>query len=164
MGLITSKINLACGKEYLEGYYNVDDCSMWPDCKVDCNMNIFDIEIPSSSIEEIKVSHFIMYTRPNELKPLLQKWFDWLSVGGKLDIECIDVKKIAKIIGSNASQSIIDDWGLTNMFGNEETKGHKWGWSAKSLIPLLHQAGFSEVKVMKGTKKPNRDFRIIATK
>lgn len=158
------KYNLASGNDYLEGWTNVDDCSMFPDCKVDVKENIFALAISPNSVDMCRLSHFIMYTTPEMLKPLLANLYSFLKQGGTMEIECIDVKKVSKIVASSQPQSVIDSWGLTNLFGNAITSPHKWGWTAKSLTPLLYQAGFSEVKVKKGVKKPNRDFLIIATK
>ena len=158
------KYNLASGNDYKEGYINVDNCSMFPECKTDLKADLREMIVIFNTVDEIRLSHFAMYLRPKEVVELLAKWYGWLKQGGKFELECIDIKKVSRIVASGQPQSVLDSWGLVNLYGNEQTKTHQWGWTAKSLTPLLFQAGFSEVKVKKGLKKPNRDFLIIATK
>lgn len=159
-----TKINLACGNDYLEGFYNVDDQSMYPNCKVDLKSDIKTLEMPLESLETVKLSHFAMYLRPEEMTSLLKRWHGWLKNGGKIEIETIDVKKVCKIVVSAKTSEEMNSWGLINLFGNPKTCPHQWGWSPKTLTAALYQAGFSDVKIGKGLKKPSRDFLAIAIK
>ncbi len=157
-----SKLNLACGKEYLPGYWNVDDCSMWPDSKVDSIQDIITMKCDNNTIDEIRVSHFIMYTRPEELQPLLKRWYGWLKEGGKFVIESSDFRKLCEIVLNNVDN--VDSHGKTNIFGNPTTCPHRWGWSPDEVIFELYNAGFKECSLGRGEKKPDRDFKIIAIK
>ena len=159
-----SKLNLACGHEYLDGYINIDDCSMYSALKVDKQANILELDFSPATITEVRLSHFAMYLRPESMSSFLNRCKIWLVLGGKLEMECIDIKKVAKIVSSEKSIDKLNRWGLTNLFGNEITKPHQWGWSPATLMVALYQAGFSDVKVSKGNKKPDRDFLIIAIK
>lgn len=159
------KLNLACGNDYKEGYINIDNQSMFPDCKVDVSADIFTLEQEENSIDEILVNHFVMYTRPDELNPLLEKWYKWLKLGGKLSIETIDVKEIAKILNDDSrTTKDMDMFGLTNLFGTEVTGPHRWAYYAESLYELMDKVGYGELFIEKGEKKPLRDFKIIGTK
>lgn len=158
-----TKLNLACGKEYLEGWINIDDCSMWPDALVDKQANILDLEWEENSVDGIRLSHFVMYTRPKELLKLVKKLHGWIKVGGILEIETIDFERVAKIALMYQDGDFVNR-GLVNIFGNEETGPHKWGWSKYDLSLLIESAGFSEHRITEGHKKPERDFKIICTK
>lgn len=160
----TIKINLGSGNEYLEGYINVDNQVMFPDAKVDLSINIKDYFANDNFADEILVSHVVMYLRPEELQPLLKKWHTILKPTGKLIIETADFKKLAKIVVSEESPSTVTNFGLINIFGKEGDPQHRWGWTKQSLSSELYRAGFSNLKVSKGLKKPNRDFTIVATK
>lgn len=159
-----SKLNLACGNEYADGHWNVDDCSMYPSIKVDQRDDITKMSWKLDSLDVIRLSHFAMYLRPEAMSRLLVRWKSWLKNGGKIEIETIDVKKVANIVATSNDIEEINTWGLTNLFGNPVTCPHEWGWSPRTLTVALHQAGFSDVKVGKGTKKPGRDFLITAIK
>lgn len=159
----TKKINLACGNQYIEGFINIDDCSMF-DCKVDMKADIKTLEWNKNSLEEIRLSHFVMYLRPEELQPLLRKWCSWLKPQGILDIETSDIKKVSRIVASVSMPDIVHNHGLINLFGNEQTSPHRWGWSSQTLSLELYRSGFSSIKQSKQVKKTLRDFRLIAIK
>lgn len=159
------KINLGSGNDYREGYINVDNGLMFPNAKVDFIGDIKTFSTLKNSVDEILLSHVIMYFRPEELQPLLKTWHGWLKKGGKLIIETSDIRKLAKIVGiSTSPQSIINDFGLINIFGTPKTGPHRWGWSVKALKSELLKAEFSKLEINRGLKKPDRDFRIIAKK
>ena len=158
------KINLGSGNNHLEGYINVDNGIMFPDAKIDNLCDIADFTIAPNSVDEILLSHVVMYLRPEKLQPLLKKWYNFLKPNGRLIIETADFKKLAKIVASNDSDSIIHSHGMINIFGKEGEPQHTWGWIRHFLTVELYRAGFSNLKVGKGIKKPERDFRIICTK
>lgn len=157
------KLNLASGKEYFEGFINIDNGSMFPDSKLDININIFDLDYAENSISHIRLSHFVMYTRPHELKSLLQKFHSWLEIGGKMEIETADIKKICEAV-NDADLEKSYSHGLINLFGTETTSPHRWGWSPDTLMFVLYDAGFRECVLGRGEKKPERDFKVIAIK
>lgn len=160
-----SKLNLACGQDYLDGWINIDNNSMFPGSKVDLNKDILTLDWPENSVEEIRVSHFVMYTRPEELAPLLKRWYSWLKKGGKLEIETSNLDKLVDIVASNISQESVDDYGLTNLFGTLKTGPHRWAWSPTSLANLvILNTDFDNLKVTEGRKKPSRDFLLTCIK
>lgn len=156
------KVNLGSGNEYLEGYINVDDGSIF-DSKRDVTADLFDYDMPLNSVDEILLSHVAMYIRPEEMEYLLKRWHRWLKVGGKIEIETIDLLK-AMEFATGFDDSRVDSWGLTNIFGTKDTGPHRWGWFASKLAEQLTLAGFRFITHTTGTKKPNRDYKLIATK
>lgn len=162
----TTKLNLASGKDYRDGYINIDDCSMY-DGKVDLNANVFTLEYEENTVDEILLSHFMMYIDTLEAPVLLKKWNKWLKPNGLLIIETGDLKKLCNTILSTDNPDIINGTnGVMQMFGWANTKGHKWCWCLDTLKPLLENAGFTIIKVYDGGlhNRPERDITIIATK
>lgn len=159
-----TKINLACGTEYLEGFCNIDNGSFYPNAKIDRKADIRKLNWKKNSLDYIRLSHFIMYTRPEELNKLVSKWKGWLKNGGTIEIETINIKKVAQIVADPKNQEELNKWGLTNIFGNPKTCPHQWGWTPGSLSLLLKENGFTGIKQFKGDKKPGRDFKMIAIK
>ena len=154
------KINLGSGHEYKEGYINVDDGSIF-DAKRDVTADLFTYDREPESVDEILLSHIVMYIRPEELKPLLKRWYGWLKKGGRIIIETSDINKAMKIaLGSSKSE----EWGMINIFGTPETGPHRWGWSPAALTVEIYHAGFRDLKYSKGDKKPERDYKLTATK
>lgn len=159
-----SKLNLACGLDYREGYINIDDLSMFPIAKVDIERNVYDIELPPESVSEVVLSHFIMYARPKELDGLLKKIHSWLIPGGKVDIESSNIRKVCEIVANSPDEEAVKRMGLINIFGHDDMPPHRWGWYPESVIYALYESGFKNCYFGQGRKKPERDFRVVGIK
>jgi len=161
-----TKINLACGNDYREGYLNIDNQSMFQG-KIDRKANIFTLKWKENSLDEILLLHFAMYIDSLEMPLLLRKWNSWLKTGGKLIIETGDLKKIAgTIYQSTEPETINGTNGVMQLFGWANMRGHKWAWCYETLEPLLRQAGFTSISREDGGthNRPERDITITAIK
>jgi len=163
-----TKMNLACGQMYLNGYINVDNKSMYHgNMKVDVVDDVFTMNWENSSLDEIILSHFAMYISLQEMPTLLKRWYNWLRPNGKLLIETGNLKSIAKhILESDNPNEINGSNGVMQLFGWETTAGHKWAWCPETLGDLMMKAGFSDVEFGDGYfhSNPSRDFLIVGTK
>lgn len=160
------KLNLASGKDYREGYINIDNGSMWAGA-IDIKKNVFSLKWHENSVDEILLCHFMMYVDIVQAPILFKKFFDWLKPGGVLIIETGDLKKIAKTIFESNDNSVINGTnGAMQLFGWAETKGHTWAWCKDTIKEPLIKAGF----VIEGFKdggyhnRPERDFIVFAKK
>jgi len=153
------KINLGCGKDYKKGWVNVDDCSM-AICKVDVKKNILKYTHENDTVDYILLSHVAMYLRPEDMVHLLSKCYLWLKKGGIIEVETIDLDKVMKF----ALEGRTDSWSLANIFGTPETGPHRWGWSVHKLKKLMQETGFKSIVKRLGSKKPKRDYKLIAKK
>lgn len=153
------KINLGCGNDYRKGYLNIDNGLMFLDAKVDMKGDIKTFETAENSVNEILLSHVAMYLRPEELESLLQKIYQWLKVGGTIEIETINFDQVLDFAKQNDKA-----FGLDCIFGTEKTGPHKWGWNITRLRDLVIKSGFKKIIIKDGSKNPRRDFKIIATK
>lgn len=160
------KLNLASGDRYIENYINIDNQSMSSN-KVDIKADITTLKWQNNSVDEILLSHFMMYLEPEKALQLFKRWFGWLKEDGQIIIENGDIKKVAKIILESNDPDIINGFnGLKQIFGWKETKGHKWAWCEENITPLLVQAGFTLLSITDGIihHNPERDFLITAAK
>lgn len=154
------KINFGCGTDYREGYINIDNGEMFVDSKQDISCDIKDYpDHDHYSVDEILLSHIVMYLRPEELELLLRRWYEWLKIGGSIEIETINFDQVLEYAKLNDKS-----FGLDCIFGTEVTGPHKWGWNITRLRDLMIKSGFKNLKVSDGSKNPARDFKIIATK
>ena len=162
------KLNLASGRMYLDGYTNVDNKSMWGgDFPVDLEADVKTLEQEVESVDEILLSHFMMYIDTLEAPVLFRKWYKWLKPGGTFIIETGDLKKIAAtVLGSSDSEVINGTNGVMQLFGWDTTKGHTWAWCADTIVPLLEEVGFKVTDVRDGGlhNRPERDVIITAQK
>lgn len=164
----TIRLNLACGRDYRDGYINIDNQSMFHgDMKVDVVGDVFTLDWEDNTVDEIVLSHFMMYVDTFEAQELFSKWNKWLKTGGTLEIETGDLKKIAKTVLNTSDEAIINGTnGVMQLFGWDTTKGHKWAWCADTIVPVLERNGFSIISVIDGGShnRPERDVTIKAIK
>ncbi len=96
----TLKLHLGCGRNYLEGYVNIDLPSEDQElmkAKADVYKDIRDLEYPDNSIDKIRNHHLLEhFTRQEALKLLLQ-WRKWLKPNGFLVIETPDFEKCIEL-------------------------------------------------------------------
>jgi len=159
------KINLGCGLDYKEStknvrWINVDNKSMFPDAKVDNYDDIRNLSLSyENRVDEILISHVVMYLRPEELQQLLTRCYICLVEGGMIEIETINFDQVMDYAKQNDKS-----YGLDCIFGTEITQTHRWGWNITRLRDIIIRNGFKNLKIEDGSKNPRRDFKIIATK
>lgn len=156
------KLNLGCGKSYLQGWINVDVSTAY---KVDQCADLRQLPFPDGYADEIMAIHVIEHFYRWEVDDLLREWFRVLKPGGKLILECPDLNKAIR----NILEGQPDQMGMWALYGDWNHKDplmmHKHGWSAKALSEVLGK--FSEVVAQKPAqyhKKDLRDMRIEAIK
>ena len=160
------RLNLASGAMYLDGWENIDNKSQYNgNFSVDKDADIFILEYPENSVDEILLSHFAMYMTPKEMKVQALKWHTWLKIGGKLTIETSDIKKMAVQIISCENPDALNEI-IKGLYGEDTTIGHKWTWCRETLINILSEVGFKNFSTENGGLhgKPERDITIIAIK
>lgn len=169
-----SRLNLACGPVYLQGYVNIDNKSQFPDIRVDLDADVYTLNFEENTIEEIVVSHFAMYImgghdspeEPNQMRQLLARWNSWLMPGGRLVMETANIKKVAEFIANcDDPIELQGGKGLKQFYGWKNTYGHKWGWCPELLIPLFEQTGYVDIGIYEAIfHSKERDFIIAGYK
>lgn len=160
------KLNLCCGKDYREGYVNVDFSSLASDgepIEVDLKLDLLNEKWPweEGSVDEIvfreSLEHF---NRWNGLK-VLKNIFYILKPGGVLDLTVPPSAKQLKILMAfmtrpasfddfeNAHSKPFNFWkahddlmGATHESDGMDGDSHKTLFSRQSLVSILENVGF----------------------
>jgi len=161
-----SKLHLGCGSVYLPGYINLEYQKkfMGNSFKVDAIGSGMTLPFKDSSLDEIISYHVIEHLPRPASKKSKEKWrlndqdflkecFRTLKIGGKLIIECPDIRGIFEEIVKNNKWSMIDHvYGLDRYDGDT----HRWGYTRESIKSLLKSSGFDSIKISDGT-----DYHIL---
>lgn len=173
---MTMRINVGCGRHVLDGWTNVD-VQRSPKAKRDPEIlaQATAIPLPDGCASEVMAIHLFEHFYYWEAPKALAEWHRLLKPGGLLVLEMPDVKKCAKnllrLIEGEDIKSL-DSLAMHGLYGDPREQdpwmGHRWGWTPKTIKPVLKKAGFGSF-----TEPPTqwhaigrtlRDFRIEARK
>lgn len=131
------KINVGCGTEKLSGYINVDPFVSG----ADFNWSACQLQIDDATVDEICAFHVIEHMTRDDARKAICHWFIKLEHGGKVIVECPDLRQVC-IDYLNGKPE-----GITGIFGNQLHAGqiHAWGYVLDTLCDLLESAGFKIV-------------------
>ena len=139
------KLNIACGKEPIEGYINLDKYPQ-EDHKV-LLADAYYLPFKDEVFDEILSSHFLEHIPFLDIWPMLVEWKRTLRSGGVLKICVPDMKMLAiKWLQSSVTQKI--DFLEGAIFGSKRGTGpdHYCGLDMNILAHLLTQSGYSTAK------------------
>jgi predicted SAM-dependent methyltransferase len=154
-----TKLNLGCGKAYMDGWVNVDINPSLP--KVDLVWNIIKpLPYPDVSVELIFCEHTIEHFTFDEAQIFLVDWYRVLIPGGRIRIGTPGLEGIIEkyLSGSWKQDSWVKVWDpqildtgakMVNLCFNHW--GHKFIYDAETLKKVVHDTGFRSVQV-----QPNR--------
>lgn len=170
------KLNIGCGKQTWNDFYCVDAVQH---AKADRPVDLihafqFDGEqlvnplpLADSVADELHNYHFIEHVYRWESPALLKEFRRLLKDGGRLIIECPDIKKAAQNLLSNAKDQLC----MWPLYGDPSHKDpymcHRWGYTPETLKALLKECGFKNVtqgRPQTHGARANRDMRIEAVK
>ena len=161
------KLHLGCGRNYLEGYINIDLPSEDQElmkAKADVYKDIRDLEYSDNSIDEIRNHHLLEhFTRQEALKLLLQ-WRNWLKPDGFLVIETPDFEKCIELFLKSDTKTKFKI--ARHIFGSHESDWaiHKDFWDKAKFEFILSKLGLevTEVKQFNSVlgKLPKTSFLI----
>ena len=133
------RLHLGCGNIHFPGYINID---FRKTDATDYVCNAIKLPLVSSSVEVIEIYHMIEHLPKEVLLKALRNWWDKLTPGGRLVIECPDFDKIVEeYLEGNENR-------LNNIFGLSRFRGdnHLWGYNFSRLRIILEENGFKGVK------------------
>ena len=153
------KLNLGCGSRKLEGYTGVD---LAPGAEIQCDIRKLTFA-ENESVDEIIAIHVIEHFYRWEVLPMLMDWRRVLVKGGKLILECPNIKKAASALLAGSD----DNMSMWAFYGNPELKDelhcHHWGYTPETLTQAVKSAGFKDCKILPAQFKiPQRDMRLEA--
>lgn len=155
------KLNLGAGNRRLDGYISVDLAQSADDIR-----DVRDLgNYADGSVDEIIAVHLIEHFYFWEVHPLLMEWRRVLKPGGKLILECPDLKKACHAFLRGEGESM----GMWAFYGNPKPKDelmcHHWGYTPETLKDLLSSCGFRNIEEKPAQfKVPRRDMRMEAYK
>lgn len=160
------KINVGAGNKRPDGWFNIDCYQHENVPPLDLQCDVLHIPLPNEMADELMAIHVFEHIYPHDAMTALQEWRRLLIPGGKLILEMPDIVKCAR----NLLKGQPDHLSLLGMFGENKNgrheDDHKWGWTFRTLCPLVKSAGFKDVieKTTVFHKKGRnvRDFRLEA--
>lgn len=144
------KLHLGCGRNYLDGYINIDlpqEKQELMEAKADVYKDIRELDYPENSADEVRNHHLLEhFTRQEAIKLLLQ-WRRWLKPDGVLIIETPDFEECVKLFLNSDLKTKFKI--ARHIFGSHESKWavHKDFWAKDKFEFILTKLGFEIVKI-----------------
>jgi SAM-dependent methyltransferase len=165
------KLNIGAGGRRIAGYTGVDMVER-PGADIVAPANA--IPLADGVASEVLAVHLIEHLLPWEVADTLKEWRRLLRPGGRLVLEMPDLIKCCQniISGAFVAGKHPDQLGMWGAFGDPRQKDalmlHRWGYTFKSLQPIVSAAGFGAI-VERPTQwhpagRELRDFRLEAVK
>lgn len=172
------RLNLGCGDKILQGYINVDCMKSRKGNFVNVISDLRALSFKKNIVDEILAVHVIEHFYLWEAGDLLRGWREHLKPSGLLILECPNIHTAAKRLARNPKKfSFAEPADIKNMqhvmwplYGDpgwqDPLMCHRWGYTPWSLIKLLEDCGFKNVRQEKAVFKHQdpRDMRIVAEK
>lgn len=144
------KLNLGAGGQELIGYTSVD---LYDDrAKVKADIRDLKGVYEDNSVHEILSVHVIEHLNPFQVVPAMREWKRILKPGGKIVIECPDIKALCENFvkaDDGTRMHILNCIYGTGTINEPSFTPHLFGWYDKTLVSHLEQAGFTNCTVMK---------------
>lgn len=165
------RLNLGCGDKKLPGYINVDYAPSRKGVTPDILLDLRKLTFQDATVDEILSVHVIEHFYYWEAEGLLKEWARVLKSGGRLVLECPNILSAAQVLlndpdgavgpGKEGSMSMWPLYGDPNW--SDPLMCHKWGYTPNSLIRLLENVGFKEVRQEPAQfkKRDPRDMRVV---
>ncbi len=172
------RLNLGCGDKILPGYINVDCMKSRKGNVVNIISDLRTLSFKKNIADEILAVHVIEHFYLWEADILLKSWRENLKPSGLIILECPNIHTAAKRLAKNpkklslAETTDIKDgqFAMWPLYGDPGWKDplmcHRWGYTPWSLIKLLKECGFKNVRQEKAVFKHQdpRDMRIVGEK
>ena len=168
------KLHVGCGKNYFEGWVNIDNNSDNNISRLDIIMDLRDpLPFPDNSVDYLYNEHFLEHLSLNEGLAAIREFFRVLKPGGVMRIAMPDLE-------SMVAAYMDPDWkkgGWLQRHGLDfiETRaellninfrawGHKWLYDWEELERRLKEAGCVAIKRRKNGQSVHEPFQRIETR
>ena len=151
------KLNLGCGKDYKEGWINIDNNSDKNIEKLDINWNLAKgIPFKDDSVDFIFNEHFLEHLTVEEGQIFLKECKRVLKNGGIMRISMPDLERSMKDYFNpnwkTDNKATFEKFKLNYKTRAEKTNcafrrwGHKWLYDREELERRLKEAGYRQIK------------------
>lgn len=139
-----TKLNLACGEDYKNGYINVD---FYDTRKADEVWDIRNIPYPDNSVDEILASHIIEHFDAKSGPIILKEWLRVLKPGGILKLETPDLLSTCKdFVAADEQRRILLYPNFFSMAEITPGQAHLFLYTEFQLFGCLRAVGYSTIK------------------
>jgi SAM-dependent methyltransferase len=166
---------LGCGDKILDGYINVDFAESRKGNRPDIIADLRGLTFEQNYADEILAVHVIEHFYQWEVTQLLTHWKSVLKPGGVLILECPNILYAAEMLlkhpdrapharGKDGKLAMWPLYGDPNW--QDPLMCHRWGYTPATLIELLEDCGFINVRQEPAVFKMRdpRDMRIVGEK
>lgn len=143
------RLNLACGTDIRDGWFNLDIVPQWPTARRGCDI-IWDarkdqIPFEDNSVDEIYAGYLLLHLAPIYHSPVLAEIHRVLSPMGRLVVGEVDMDIVMRLYLDRPSDKRYSEliWGEQAQEFSEFDK-HCHGFTQATLEKLLAQSGFRE--------------------
>lgn len=153
----TLKLHIGCGRQYKEGWINIDNNSLDNITKLDLKYDILKgIPFPNDSVDFIYNEHFFEHITVEEGQNFIKDCMRVLKKGGVLRIAMPDLDECVKAYcnpnGLEDDKEFLTKYGLGFIKTRAERLnvdfryGHKWLYDWEELERRLKEAGCENIK------------------
>jgi SAM-dependent methyltransferase len=169
------KLNLGCGDKILDGYVNVDVADQRAGKLPDVICDVRKLENFSDNYaDEIMAIHVVEHFWRWEVVGILKEWVRVLKPGGKMILECPNLKSACEeFLKDSERHSQPDQNGQRTMwvfYGDpawmDPLMNHRWGYVPFSLAQVMFEAGLEclQQEPAQFKLREPRDMRITGIK
>lgn len=145
------RLHLGCGRQYLEGYVNIDyppDRHNLMPPTADVHADITQLSYEQESIDEIRLHHVFEHFNRVTALGLLIRWHGWLKPGGILHIETPDFEGCARTFLSTDSTRV--RMGIIRHLAGDQSAS--WGYHIDHWFPqrfsyTLEHLGYEIIRI-----------------
>jgi SAM-dependent methyltransferase len=169
------KLNLGCGDKILDGYVNVDVAESRAGKRPDvlCDLRAL-APFEENAADEILSVHVVEHFWRWEVVGILKEWARVLKPGGRLILECPNLKSACEAFLANpeahAGPGAEGQRTMWVFYGDPAWRDplmvHRWGYTPRSLAYVMHEAGLVNLRQEPAQFKLRepRDMRIVGEK
>jgi ubiquinone/menaquinone biosynthesis C-methylase UbiE len=146
------RLNLGCGDKILNGYINVDVAQERAGKQPDVVCDIRELrQFKDNYADEILAVHVVEHFWRWEVVGILKEWVRVLKPGGKLILECPNLRSACEEFLKNPDHAALPGpEGQRTMwvfYGDprwtDPLMVHRWGYTPRSLAQVMHEAGLT---------------------
>ena len=170
------KINFGCGRNTLEGFYNIDavrselaprDPELLFELRFDHGALVERTPLQDGCAEELHAYHLVEHFYRYDVDAVIAEWHRLLRPGGLLVLELPNIEAAARNLLANRN----DQMSMWPLYGDPSWKSpfmcHRWGYRPETITALLADHGFKKIRILPPEthkRRADRDMRVEAVK